>query len=114
MLQAFNALWEAALAEGKSLHEAEAADLTEAISALAAENQTLEGNLVAARNRIAELEGLQTAMAAEVTNRSNEASQARETAERHSARLSQALEKIESLQSSHVSLPIIVETLLVT
>lgn len=101
-LKAFRQTWTLAVAEGRKQMEIVATELRESLNAIAAENERLEGQVVAAQNRVRELDEVRARAESDLRDL-----QAQIHAELHQARAAvaganaKAAEALECLAESH-------------
>jgi chromosome segregation ATPase len=100
-LKAFRELWALAIEEGRKQKEAEAEEMRQALDALSAENQKLDGQVAGANNRIAEVEKQRDGLVSDLAKANERVAATRATADQNANKLADALERIGALQASH-------------
>jgi len=98
---AFRKFWAIATDAGKEQAIAQIKELSETQLGLIEENDRLEAELVAATERITELEKSQSGLTQEIRNALESAEKARSTSESFAGKYADALARIERLQTEH-------------
>jgi len=100
-LKAFRELWALAVEEGRKQQEGETRELREALDAVAAESQKLDGEVAAAKERVAELEEQRERMLVELATSHEQVTTARASGEQHAGKAAESWERIAKMQEAH-------------
>lgn len=106
-LKVFREVWALAVEEGRQQQEALLGELRESVKALAAENERLEGMVIAAQNRASELDNVKQRAEAELSDFKNQVEvdlkQARTSQAEATGQVALALEKLAEDRASHAT-----------
>jgi chromosome segregation ATPase len=100
-LKAFRDVWAMAVEEGRQQKENEIAELRQALDAMSAESQIMEGQVAAANDRAKQLETQRDSLVAEVQKANEQVTIARATGEQNANKLADTLERLAKLQGDH-------------
>ena len=102
-LKAFREVWAMAVEEGRKQKEAEIEELRQALDAMAAECQSMEGQVAASNDRLKQLESQRDGMVSELAKANEQVTAARATGEQNATKLADALERMGKLQGDHAA-----------
>ena len=102
-LKAFREVWALAVQEGRNQKDAAAEEMRQALDAMAAESQKMEGEVAVAAERAAALEQGRAELTAELTKANERVTAVRATSEQNATKLSEALETLAKIQQSHAA-----------